>query len=112
MIRFIFLCMAVVALSIVAIGAQYMMGDMKSAETSVMARNAAPEDVATDSVAAMDETFSPESLNQIETSAGAMVDDGADAGFGAGFTNTAPKALGDDAPVETAPLSAFESPAN
>ena len=109
MVRFIFLCMGVVALSFVAIGAQHMMQDMQGAQDSVMARNievpditAQPEDTI-ESAAAQADGFSPEDLNQIETSAGAMADTQEDAGFGAAFTNTAPKALADDMPAPTVP---------
>ncbi len=104
--------MAVVALSFVAIGAQYVMGDMEEAASAITARNDAVNETTTESVAAMDDTFTPESLNQIETSAGAMADDEPDMGFGGAFTNTAPKALGDDAPAMAQPTTAFESPAN
>jgi hypothetical protein len=111
MVRFIFLCMGVVALSFVAIGAQYMMQDMEGAQSSVMARNAETQDAAQtqggiESAAIQEDGFSPESLNQIETSAGAITttaqDDG---GFGAAFTNTAPKALGDDTPQAAMPVA-------
>ena len=97
MLRFIFVCMGVVALSVIAIGAQYMMDGVSGAADSVMARNAeAPENVQ----AVAYEDVSPESLNAIETTAGDASFDPNDK-FSAGFTNEAPKALAEptSAPV-------------
>jgi hypothetical protein len=99
MVRFIFLCMTVVALSLVTMGAQFLMDDMKDENASIMARNTPKAQGATvlESASTQEDAFSPEALNQIETTAGGF-DAAADAGFGTGgFTNTAPKALGDDA---------------
>jgi hypothetical protein len=100
MVRFIFLCMAVVALSLVTIGAQFLMDDMKDEGASIMARNAEqPVDAdVVENASVNEDTFSPESLNQIETTAGGF--DSPDVGFGqGGFTNQSPKALGDNTPV-------------
>lgn len=102
MLRFIFVCMGVVALSLVAIGAQYMTDGISGEADNVIARNveAQPE---VQAVAAED-TVSPEDLNAIETTAGTPSFDPNDT-FTGGFTNEAPKALADDvpavAPVET-----------
>ena len=112
MIRFIFLCMAVVALSFFSIGAQFLMNDMKDEEAAIIARNNVPEeqDVGLENVAEQEDSFSPESLNQIETAAGSFSQE--DTGFGERFTNIAPKALADDAPQTVGPTLPTEAPAN
>ena len=95
MLRFIFVCMGVVALSLVAIGAQYMIDGVSGEADSVMARNAEPQD---EIHAVASEEVSPEALNAIETTAGTPSFDPND-NFSGGFTNQAPKALADDAPA-------------
>ena len=99
MLRFIFVCMGVVVLSVAAIGAQYMMDGVSGAADSVMARNA--ETTQDDVQAIAFEEFSPEALNAIETTAGTPTIDPNDT-FTGGFTDEAPKALRDPAaPVAT-----------
>ena len=95
MLRFIFVCMGVVALSLVAIGAQYMTDGISGEAENVMARNAEtqPEIQAV----AVEDTVSPEDLNAIETTAGTPSFDPNDH-FSGGFTNEAPKGLEDNAP--------------
>lgn len=97
MLRFIFVCMGVVALSFVAIGAQYITGGISEEAQDVMARNAQnpPEEIQAVEMAAED--ASPEALNAIETTAGTPSYDPNDT-FTGGFTNEAPKALADDPP--------------
>lgn len=96
MLRFIFVCMGVVALSVVAIGTQFMTDGVSDAANDVMARNAeAPADTV---AVAAEENFTAENLNAIETAAGATAFDPNDT-FTGGFTNEAPKALEDDAPA-------------
>jgi hypothetical protein len=94
MVRFIFVCMGVVALSILSIGGQFLFQGLESARETVVARNV-PE--AAPVVAAQDST--PESLNAIETAAG--VSDAGNEWFGPAFTDSAPKALEDE---DSAPL--------
>ena len=106
MIRFIFVCMTVVALSILTMAGQFAMDGIENARQQVAARNA---DVQAVETAAQD--TSPESLNQIDTAAGASFDPNDT--FTGGFTNVAPKALADD--VERtgaleAPLPLTEAP--
>ncbi len=112
MVRFIFLCMAVVALSFLSIGAQFLMDDMKDEEAAIIARNNPPQaqDVVPENAIAQEDSFSPDSLNQIETAAGGFSQE--DTGFGERFTDIAPKALADDAPQTLEPATAFEVPAN
>lgn len=103
MLRFIFICMGVVALSFVTIGAQYMMDGVARQADDVIARNAAQEE--TVQAVAM-EDVSPESLNAIETTAGTPTFDPNDT-FSQGFTNLAPKGLEDDVQA-AAPLPAAQ----
>jgi hypothetical protein len=109
MIRFIFLCMAVVALSILTVAAQFMVNSIRGSQESVVARNAV-ETPAQDTAGADSLSFEqiyalspkpaemgegeidPSVLNAIETAAGE--DD-----FSTGFRNVAPSALSDDVPV-------------
>ena len=67
MLRFIFVCMGVVALSLVAIGAQYMTDGISDEAADVVARNAEQEENA--QTIAVEDTVSPEDLNAIETTA-------------------------------------------
>lgn len=114
MIRFIFLCMAVVALSILTVSAQFMVNSIEESRNAVTARNtitapaaetAAAESVTFEQIYAMtpapapaqfaEGEMDPSMLNDIETAAGG--DD-----FGTGFTGVAPAALSDDEPVTPA----------
>ena len=102
MLRFIFVCMGVVALSLVAIGAQYMTDGISGEADAVMARNAeTTEDV---QAVANNEEMSAEDLNAIETTAGTPSYDPNDK-FSAGFTNVAPKALADNPAPVAAPAT-------
>ena len=98
MVRFIFVCMGVVALSILTIAAQFMMDGINSAQQEVAARNEEAPEV---EVVAVESEPSAEDLNAIETAAGA--DAAADAPgnqtFGETFTADAPKALTESAPT-------------
>lgn len=116
MIRFIFVCMAVVAFSAVAMTTQFMTGGINDAREEVLARNA-PEAVPaaedTDDEISFEEIyanaktpentgeafFSPEELNTIETTAGGSE-------FSSGFTDVAPKALRDPVQPAAAEISA------
>lgn len=96
MLRFIFVCMGVVALSLIAIGAQFMTDGLSEATDAVVARNTVAVEQEQD--VALDDTMMAEQLNQIETAAGAVSFDPNDT-FTGGFTNVAPKALEDDVPA-------------
>lgn len=117
MIRFIFVCMAVVAFSAVAVATQFMTDGIGAAREDVMARNAVPSAVEPAAGAAEKEIsfeeiyanakapeatgeafYSPEELNTIDTAAGAD-------SFPQGFTGKAPKALAEPA----APAPAAET---
>lgn len=109
MIRFIFVCMGLVAFSILTISGQYMMNGIQEARRDVAARNevnaVAPEQTATSGptfqeiyammpkpqTAEMDMT-DPAALNAIEATAGGDE-------FSNRFTGVAPAALADDEPV-------------
>lgn len=113
MIRFIFVCMAVVAFSAIAMTTQFMTDGIGDAREEVLARNAVPSvepaaAPATDEVsfeeiyanakppeATGEAFFSPEELNNIETTAGGDE-------FSGAFSDQAPKALRE--PVATAPV--------
>lgn len=106
MVRFIFVCMAIVLTTMIATSAQVMMGGIGDAHTDVMARNN-PQDQNMDvAVQPSGPTFeeiyanapvqsldnvSPEQLNAIATAAGG------DDFSGSTFTNKAPAGL-EDAP--------------
>lgn len=109
MVRFIFLCMGIVALSMVAIALG--LGGFGSAYKDVVARNTATtapvsetqadagpsfEEIYENATAAME--VSPEALNLIETAAG---DNSADE-FSGPFTDEAPAAL-QEAPLPLIP---------
>lgn len=110
MVRFIFVCMGVVALSILTIAAQFMMDGIESAQEQVAARNAEAPEV---EVVAVESEPSAEDLNAIETAAGA--DAAADAPgnqtFGDTFTADAPKALTETTPAITADIFPTEGTA-
>lgn len=93
MVRFIFICMIIVAVSVLSIAAQPLIDGIGEARQTLAERNGdgpLNEDVA----AREQEEVSPEALNDIETAAGATVDTG-NADFGAPFTGTASPALED-----------------
>lgn len=108
MVRFIFVCMSVVALSILTVSAQFMVNSIKDTRSSVLARNtveAPAQQTASDSLsfeeiyammptpAQVDGEVDPAMLNDIETAAGGDE-------FSSGFTGVAPRALGDDMPAQ------------
>lgn len=95
MLRFIFVCMGVVALSLIAIAGQFVMDGVSDATDTVIARNAVIVEQEQD--IAMDDASIAEQLNAIETTAGAVAFDPNDT-FSGGFTNEAPKALQDAQP--------------
>lgn len=91
MLRFIFLCMGVVALSAISIGLQSMTNGISAERVKIAERNV-EESSEEPAVAAVDaEEIDASFLNDIETAAG-DVDTGRD-NFGTYFTNTAPNAL-------------------
>lgn len=111
MLRFIFICMAVVAVAILTTTAQFMINGIEKSKQVVTARNmaqppaAAPVQEASvePSATTLDEPMSADALNAIDTAAGG--DD-----FKAGFSDVAPKGLEDDAPVLTpVPLNTLDS---
>lgn len=110
MLRFIFVCMGIVAISFIAIGTQFMTTGISNEATNIAARNAkdAAETAEIQAVASQD-TITAEDLNAIETTAGTPSYDPNDT-FTGGFTNQAPAALQDSEPViETEPAPAEDN---
>lgn len=101
MVRFIFICMAVVAVAIMTTTAQFMINGIEDAKEAVTARNDVPQETPIQMQAAIvapeQDVSSPEALNAIDTAAG-------DDTFTGGFSNEAPKGLEDDAPA-TGPVA-------
>lgn len=97
MVRFIFVCMGVVALSILTIAAQFMLGGIQDAQQQVAARN---DEAPQADIAAIESEPTPEDLNAIETAAGAdaAINAPGNQTFGEAFSAEAPKALADPAP--------------
>lgn len=100
MVRFIFVCMGVTALSLLSLAANDMLTGISEQRDLIVQRDleasmpqaemaAIPADVGIESATA-------ESLNDIETASGAIE---ADTGFGSGFTGVAPKGLEDVQPT-------------
>ena len=110
--KFIYICMAVVALSFFSIALQPMFKGIEEQRDAIAARNEAAPETATDVAVAAPETESvtPEDLNAIETAAGGDGPAQPDVGFGANFTNVAPKGLEDSAPA--IPGTAQDTPAS
>jgi hypothetical protein len=104
MIRFIFACMGVVALSVIAIGSQYMLDGIRGETATVAARNA---EIPAQENVALETTPSAQDLNDIDTAAGGTIDPSDT--FEGGFTNEAPKGL-EDAPAAFADDTAAFSP--
>lgn len=114
MLRFIYVCMFLVAGALLTIAAQFLMDGVGAAREGVLARNnpqtiessvARGEGVTFEDIyatapaqpeAIISENMSAEELNMISTTAGSNDN------FGAGFTNTAPKALADEPPAQPA----------
>jgi hypothetical protein len=101
MMRFIFVCMAVTAFSILSIMGQDVVNGILEKRAEILAENTPKETQGLPVgqtnkprlVADAQETMpSPEELNAIETAAG-------NDEFTSGFTDTAPKALADDIPA-------------
>ncbi|MFA5593016.1 MAG: hypothetical protein WC989_06860 [Micavibrio sp.] len=107
MLKFIFMCMGIVALSLLSISMQSVTGGLTETQQMISQRNMPEEPV--QAIAAASEPapwevddgefFSPDRLNMIETAAGGEDD------FGPAFTETAPKGLEDipAAPIAPAP---------
>ncbi len=98
MMRFILFCMALVALSICATTAAFMMDGIKEKRLEITAREVDPakEEVAVIEPAVEDQTddMAAAALNNIETTAGDVTaDQETNSGFGPSFTNEAPAAL-------------------
>jgi hypothetical protein len=126
MLRFIFVCMFLVAASILTLSAQFMLDGIKTARQGVLARNNPAMEstpVAIEATGpsfkeiyanaptapdvAINETMSPEDLNAISTAAG-----GNDS-FGGGFTDQAPAALAEEElALPSAPSEEKNSAAN
>ena len=104
MVRFIFVCMGVVALSLLSLAGQFMLDDINEAQSQIAARNnAAPE---TD-VVAVETAVNPEDLNDIETAAGSSSnDEPGNQTFGNAFSSDTPAALKEEEapPLETSPI--------
>ena len=98
MVRFIFVCMGVVALSILTLAAQFMLDGIESAKQQVAERN---EEASATEVVAVESEPSAEDLNAIETAAGVdpAIDAPGNQTFGDSFTADAPKALMEPAPT-------------
>jgi hypothetical protein len=115
MIRFIFVCMAVVAFSFMTLAGQSVIDGINDARENLLARNAVSspqvETLANDEItfeeiyanAPVQDLTSPEALNEISTAAGGNE-------FSQGFTDVAPAALRDQSqnvvPVEASPTAA------
>ena len=98
MVRFIFVCMGVVALSILTLAAQFMLDGIEGAQQQVAARNTAVPESET---IAMESEPTAEDLNAIETAAGAdaAIESPGNQTFGDAFTDNAPNALKEPAPA-------------
>lgn len=108
MVRFIFFCMAVMALSLAAIPFTNMVGGIDDQRTDIIASaEPAAGDTQNDVFASgMAEEPSADSLNAIESAAGGTVGSIEDTStLSGGFGTAAPKALADTEaqPVDTAP---------
>lgn len=107
MMRFIYVCMAIVAVSLLSIAAQPVIDGITDARQTIAARDVAPQTQA-ENVAVIDEAMTPEELNALETAAGS--NDGAvDQGFGESFTGTPPAALAEKDVLEAMPSPAQDA---
>ena len=95
MVRFIFICMGVVAVAVVTLAAQGVYDGIKGAQSNIEARNQRMDD-AVNAVAAIDAEPSAEELNNIMPTAGDEMTYDPNDTFKGGFTNEAPKALTDE----------------
>lgn len=105
MVRFIFVCMGVVALSLLSLAGQFMLDGIEDARDQVAARNDAAAEA---DVIAVETNIAPEDLNDIETAAGDALNDApGNQTFGEAFSSNAPLGLQDTETVpalETAPI--------
>ena len=93
MVRFIFVCMGVVAVAVVTLAAQGIYDGIKGVESNITARNERIEDEVS-AVAALEEPTAEE-LNAIMPTAGEQMPVDPNDTFHGGFTNEAPAALSD-----------------
>jgi hypothetical protein len=110
MVRFIFVCMGVVALSILTLAAQFMMDGIEGAKQQVAARN---DEAPAPEVMAVESEITAEQLNAIETAAGAdaAINAPGNQTFGDAFTADAPKALKEPTPMMEADIFPTEGTA-
>ncbi len=99
MVRFIFICMGVVAVAVVTLAGQGVYEGIKGAQTNVQARNNVVEEPV-EAIAVAETEPSAEELNAIMPTAGDEIAADANDTFQGGFTNEAPKALADAPAVE------------
>jgi hypothetical protein len=99
MVRFIFICMGVVAVALVTLAAQGIYDGIKSTQTNIQARNEVLEDVEAVAVAETGD-MTAEELNAIMPTAGDGITVDANDTFLGGFTNEAPQALRDTPATE------------
>ena len=112
MVRFIFVCMALVALTLVSIPVRSVYDGLQDQRTAAL-ETQTPEQLAEATPETTDDIFaafdvpeepSADDLNAIATAAGGFegtIEE--DAGFGAGFSDTAPAALADTPAPQTEP---------
>ncbi len=97
MVRFIFMCMAVVAIAVAAIpGMQMMNGIVKEQQKSMEMASGMANEAAAELALEQDAT-SPEDLNKIESAAGSETPDYGNEEIPGGFNNIAPSAFGEPA---------------
>src|SRR5688572_7344034 len=99
MVRFIFVCMGVVALSVLSIAGQFIVDGISGAQQQIAARNDAVPEIQVVAVQATEP--SAEDLNAIEAAAGSGADEPGNQTFGEVFSTDAPKALKEE---EAAPI--------
>lgn len=105
MVRFIFVCMGVVALSLLSLAGQFMLDGIEEARDQVAARNDAPVEA---DVVAVETTVNPEDLNNIEAAAGDALNDAqGNQTFGDAFSSDVPAGLQD---TETQPSAIGTTP--
>lgn len=107
MLRFIFVCMGVVALSALSIMTQVMTDGISDAQMDIAARNDAQPEMVAAIAAPVEAEPTAAELNAIATAAG----DEFDPGFGPAFTDEAPKALADPAPAAVMGAPSMETSA-
>lgn len=95
MVRFIFLCMAVVAIAIAAIPGMTMLNGIVKEQKKAMEIATGQLKETQNELALEQNSTSPEDLNALETAAGAETPDFDTEEIPGGFNNVAPSALGD-----------------